>query len=601
MLNRSNLKPKLMKKFYLLLSAACVVLSASAVEKEMIASKSGAIKAQTFRNVAAPQKATLVKGHKNVAANGKKVAKKADAAADDYCFFMPAENIGSIGMSQTGSGFSGLGFASSYGDLVFYNYSTNVASYSWQYSELNGLVDGEWDYQYTDAETLAVKSGVGEVAAPSLDVKFASGDDGYYEINTKEYLCGAGANYWVGLDDDGTPFGITAYQNAGLRNPKNYTGSSTYMMAYEPNGKGYDANGVYVDKEKGWQVFFQQRYGKTASDMVLNNFTFIQPAPASTYFITQGWAWFSVEVNAATQLMSYIYPIDEDGAISDIPIALGYASISKEGTDNPVFYYNPLNEDGDELEGEVYIDSAVAITIEGFAGNDAITSCYPVSGFYPFSYKAYSANDYANADICKDPTVYAEFSLQLDGEPAVVYGYDNGLYYYNQNTLPNGAFVDDDTLSLLDYGQFMTDATFNFIYTSDGSDVVNLPKEGGNVDVALEALYYVSKTNIEDFGAYEITAPDWVTVTVKDPNKDTGESIINVACEAGDDRSGILTISGLGVSLDLTVNQGEGAGVQVVTDNGVAKYYDLAGRRVVNPEKGIYVKVSGNKAEKVAL
>lgn len=41
--------------------------------------------------------------------------------------------------------------------------------------------------------------------------------------------------------------------------------------------------------------------------------------------------------------------------------------------------------------------------------------------------------------------------------------------------------------------------------------------------------------------------------------------------------------------------------VEVVKVDGEAKYYDLAGRRVVNPEKGIYVKVSGNKAEKVAL
>lgn len=41
--------------------------------------------------------------------------------------------------------------------------------------------------------------------------------------------------------------------------------------------------------------------------------------------------------------------------------------------------------------------------------------------------------------------------------------------------------------------------------------------------------------------------------------------------------------------------------VEVVSAEGEAKYFDLAGRRVINPDKGIYVKVSGNKAEKVAL
>lgn len=58
-------------------------------------------------------------------------------------------------------------------------------------------------------------------------------------------------------------------------------------------------------------------------------------------------------------------------------------------------------------------------------------------------------------------------------------------------------------------------------------------------------------------------------------------------------------------SYEITFLQGSKAedpgSVGVVTVEGETQYFDLAGRRVVNPEKGIYVKVNGNKAEKVVL
>ena len=581
-----------MKKFYLLLSAACLVASATAVEKEMVVANNQIAKGEVEKAETNPVKATKVAAFKNE----KNLATRAGGESD-YVYFRGADAICAMGISTNGYFYSKgtvFGFASSYGDLVFENYSTNVKSNEWNYFG--------WDTTSeltSNATDLAVPSVAGgEFLAPVLSVEFNSGAKANYSLPAIEYLCGAGPAYWFGEDSEGGSFGVTGYANYNYAPDGEYTASITYKTSYNVAEKGYNENGVYTDSKnsngRDWQSMMNARFpGQTVTDLSLDNFTFIQPAPTSTYFITQGWFRTNMTVTADTQLISYIYPIDEEGMIEDTPIAVGYAPISKNSY-FPVFEYYPLNEDGDELEGEVYIDSAVAITVEGFQGNPAISEITPASGYYPFSYNAYSANDYANADICKDATLYMQFSMNVDGEPASILTYDNGLYFLDQSG------KDEDTLSLLSYGMFMTDATYAYIHPADGKYEVNLPKAGGNVDVLLDALYFVTADMVEA-GYYEIEAPEWITVTAGEVDREAGTSTLNIACEGDENRSGIVTIKGFGVSLDLTVNQGEGAGVEIVTDNGVAKYYDLSGRRVVNPEKGIYVKVNGSKAEKVVL
>ncbi len=46
---------------------------------------------------------------------------------------------------------------------------------------------------------------------------------------------------------------------------------------------------------------------------------------------------------------------------------------------------------------------------------------------------------------------------------------------------------------------------------------------------------------------------------------------------------------------------GEGSGVSAIAAEGAVEYYNLQGVRVANPENGLYIKVQGNKAEKVVV
>lgn len=577
-----------MKKFYLLLSAACVAVSASAVEKEMATPKAGVVKAELRTSVAAPFGANQRVAIKNaVGDNVKRVASKAKESVFDYVYFRAADNIGSVGMDPTGHGYAGIGYASCYGDLVFDNFSTNVKSYDWSHSYFGGFntETKTWDIKHSSDETFAMVSEVGEVMAPSLEVEFTSGSKGSCNLNVGEFLCGGSTRYWFGSASE---MGLTFYQNTFLENPQGYTGSTNRRLAYAPGGDGFASNGF----DESWMEDLQASFeGQTVSDLVVNNFTIMLPKPASTYFFTKGWEWVSCIASSATQLISYVYPVDDEGVIAEMPIAIGYAAVPKGESDMLVFEYNPLNEDGDEIEGEIFVDTALAFTIEGFVGNNAISQLAPVSGFYPFDINAFRENE----DLVKTPDTYLDVTFNVAGETYAGRLTDYNLYYYDQS---NNA-TDRETISYRAYSQFTLDAEYAFVNAVEKGDVT-FPLTGGDAKVDIEALYYITNEMVEN-GYYEISAPEWVSVTINDPDTTNGLSSLSLKAEAGEDRSGVLSITGFGVKCDIQLVQGEGGAVGIVTAEGEATYYDLAGRKVANPEKGIYVKVNGNKAEKVVL
>lgn len=70
------------------------------------------------------------------------------------------------------------------------------------------------------------------------------------------------------------------------------------------------------------------------------------------------------------------------------------------------------------------------------------------------------------------------------------------------------------------------------------------------------------------------------------------------------DRTCVVKISIPAASYQITFRQGSNnipEAVEVVSVDGNAQYFDLQGRRVANPDKGLYIKKIGNKATKVIL
>lgn len=108
---------------------------------------------------------------------------------------------------------------------------------------------------------------------------------------------------------------------------------------------------------------------------------------------------------------------------------------------------------------------------------------------------------------------------------------------------------------------------------------------------------------------------DWLEITAAEDEYDknaegedefTGLTVLEFTAKPNpndESRVSHVKISIPAASFEITFLQGSQAqgAVDSITIDGAAKYYDLSGRRVVNPEKGLYIKVSGDKAEKVVL
>lgn len=84
-----------------------------------------------------------------------------------------------------------------------------------------------------------------------------------------------------------------------------------------------------------------------------------------------------------------------------------------------------------------------------------------------------------------------------------------------------------------------------------------------------------------------------------DDNGKTGFYVLSYKCKNG---LAVYTIAEEGF-VDPNPNPGEGGveGVSVDSSNAPAEYYNIQGIKVENPQNGLFIKVQGNKASKVAL
>ena len=589
-----------MKKIYILLSAACVVASASAAKKEMaIRCPQSTVVEKPMVKASAPKVKDRVSDYRSFQVPGDKKVMSTRAEGDSVpsfqgLYFRPADNVMSVGMNEQGSGWLGVHFASSYGNIDFENFSLGVNDMKWSYAELNDYFVADsvlnWNYNESTAYNLSIKSGFGMADAPVL-MGTVNGTADYYDAYTNRYYCGGAPSFW------GFNTGVSFYQNPFLANSRGSNGALYYYYSYCVSGEeGYEASGIASD----WYTYLAKRYpNNTVTDLSLENYTIILPKTPSAYLMKSGWIWMNVVANAPAQLISYIYPIDEEGYITENAIAVGYAGIPAEGTDCPVFEYFALNEDGDETEDDIIIDSEVAVTIEGFNGNPAIVEASPVCGFYPFSYNLYLEAWDNGVDIIKAPDLYITAIGSVDGSDPRTLLLANDL---NLATF-DGTDPNDPLLTSIGYSQFTIDAIFPWIVSANGEEEVTIPLTGGSVDVDVDALYYNINAEIED-GRYVENHSDWINLTIGESDYDTGLTTLSIAAEASDvDRVGVVEIKGLGLTYSLKVIQGkdDGTAVSTILLEKNAEYYDLAGRRVANPYKGIYIKKSGNKAEKVIL
>ncbi len=278
-------------------------------------------------------------------------------------------------------------------------------------------------------------------------------------------------------------------------------------------------------------------------------------------------------------------------------------------------------------------------------------ACIPV--------KKYSQDDYEGTVefkfVEKNPATGAETTVSLEIEDditIVVVGFDaptpNGSFvtscmstddydegYGNLGFL--GTFnvnedgvIEDDLRAIKDFFASETpntvlgvlaDVSYPWLIPNayDQPDNIHFPNadSGTNELSDLEyILYMVSTSMTED---WDVTFNgedecDWLEIVdvydLTDVNEEGEEvyagmsGLLFEAAPNPDDveRTCVVKISIPAASYTITFRQGtNNDAVEIVGVDGDAQYFDLQGRRVANPEKGLYIKKSGNKATKVIL
>ncbi len=154
-------------------------------------------------------------------------------------------------------------------------------------------------------------------------------------------------------------------------------------------------------------------------------------------------------------------------------------------------------------------------------------------------------------------------------------------------------------------------------YYKDQADDELLPNDGETTDDVQGLDYYLFLVSTSMTDDFDITYNgeeecDWLEVTdVYDEMEEDefGEEVFSGYCglcfsaapnPTDENRTCKVQITIPAASYEITFRQGSNNNaVEIVGVDGNAQYFDLAGRRVANPDKGVYIKKAGNKAEKV--
>lgn len=304
-------------------------------------------------------------------------------------------------------------------------------------------------------------------------------------------------------------------------------------------------------------------------------------APAAPYLMSKIWCWMSIKVNKPTVAEMNLYRIDEDGNVvfEDI-LASGSLALSPDD-DLPTMAFDlyALDEDGLETDELIVIDCPF-LAVMSF-NNEDIAQVYPICGdgaVYPVGERnPYNINGYM---------------LLSEGED---------VYFIRS---PYSFYTDDSRteLTAVTDWMWMVDAVYPWTFAVDGKNVAEVPVEGGTASFNISSYYGI------EYFVYSFPEDcDWIDLdnAMVENNQELQCQVLNIPVSAlpadVSGRTVTIDVEGMGTSLQLVINQGEGTAVSTIVVDGDTQYFDLQGRRVANPDKGIYIKKSGNKSEKVIL
>ena len=564
-----------MKNFALLFSSLAVTSTAFAAVPEVSAELASVAKSpvETVQLSYQANKFGKALSEKSVA-KSKKMLKKAPVAKAGTMSVSYEEPAGifSLGLSENLRGFTGYAYRKgpAYIPLKWINTSEGATEFEWEV--IKDFQTGETEFVQT--ENFEYSPVYSLMDGPILYGMDADGNSGVFQFGTPNVsateLGDPTVQYFFGGDcapDGTTDFGMSTYMYS--QNGTSFIGVD--FMQFANDSKDVDPK-THIDP------IFTDPEGFGFVDPHFIGYGNRFEAPASPYVISKMWSWMSVSVIKPTVIEMTLYKVEEDGSVTDEILAAGSASVAKD-TEMLVFDLYSLDEDGLETDDPIVIDSAVFAVMT--FNNDDIAQVYPVAG---------DGALYPNGEI----------------NPYTVNGYmileDEGTEYFARP--PFSYFADESRTTMVAVTDWlwMVDAIFPWTVSADGVSVAQAPVEGGKVSFKINSYF-----GIQYFSYYLPEGSEWIDLDNADitVDQELNCQVLNLPVaalpEGVEGRSATIEIEGIGTGMSVTINQGEVSAVSVVVSDKNAVYYDLQGRRVANPEKGIFIKKTGNKAEKVIL
>ncbi len=584
-----------MRKFALIVSALAVAVSSFATTPQF-----SEVKKQNKKLVVEKQKAVPAGSYGKVAAkkahvDSRQLISPLSTRADENMLvgYEAPEGFLGLGLSEGFVGYgskpSGVRKGPAFTPLKWTNISENATEFEWNFPYLaeedGSVVEKLENYATRD---VVRSEDFTEVAAPILYGVDAAGNVAVYQMGNSVdengelgkpslwFNYGGDCSQFLGYDEQGMPmledFGLTSYIYS--INGGGYT--IFPCMSYDAtDDRNYDAttglNPVFTTPSP-------QGFG--FESVKLLGYTNVFPVPAASYFITKMWSWVNVQANKPTVVEMNLYKIDEEGYLTDEIIAQGVANVNASTRPQEImmsFDLFALDEDGLETDDPVVIDGAFMAEMTFNVEDFDIFSC------------AIGAGATWPVELEDSPyPIHAMMMLEADGQVRLTRSpYD----YFTSNERTELATATDF--------MWMVDAVFPFTFEVNDNTVAEAPAEGGVVNFEIGSL-----VGLQYYDAVVSEGGDWINIEEATfLNTENGSAILNIpvdALPAGvEGRSATVTLEFYATSLELTINQGKVAAVSVVAADKNAEYYDLQGRRVANPEKGIYIKKTANKAEKV--
>ena len=605
-----------MVRKYLFLASMAFGLTAVAAQKDAVK------RSDVLYGISTPKVSDFVKSEKAKLNDGSVVNRAAKAGSTAVQWKRPAGQFWGTGYLPEVNG----GFYSRtplqlrpWVEYTFENISTATGTGTWTVENWNGETQQFEDWTSRDKNITASYLRYEAVNAPRLSYRgqvpyptqfegeketYSEADNiGYINvypdcdmtINTKEYGAGlkmaVSSHYWSYFTRNATEGGgLIRYYGAkgyeGMENP------DEDGMWFGTNAQGFNAAATRFEKpdmpyllnEVDWYYLYNSDIPK---EIPLKAYVFKTLDDAKPYTFTNSQ---DVEVTVETLEVGELLAVAE--AVVPVTVKSGETEISSDCVRFQFKEKNPVT--GAENAYSLEIEDDITIIVTGFdadLGNggwisslmstDEFDEGYGNLGFLGsfeesedgvISYSMRSLTDFFSNPLPKTVLgILADVSY-----PWVVPYYD----YPDQIKLPNEGETTEEVQGLQVGMVFMSSAmtedyeiTYNGEEECDWFELVGVDDE---MDVNEDGEEEFAGITILDFEAAPNPTDENRTVTVK--------------------------ISIPAAYYEITFLQGtNNMAVDVVSVEKNVEYFDLQGRRVANPENGLYIKKSGNKAEKVIL